>query len=154
MTDGSVTAPALLAMALLGGCTPSAAASLSSLTIAAYDGGKLVVSNPTAAAITLNGTVIVEGFDGKTWKPLVTDMNLVGSCPIDGIATPVASVTLQAGQALVPPSWRGWSCSGQCETHCRSNIYWGSGPFRFRLTKAAGTSLVSSSFQMPSQPKH
>lgn len=154
MTVRLAIASAALAAFLSNGCTSSAAVGVSSLVIAAHDGGTLVVSNPTTTAITIKGSVVVEGSDGKTWKPLITEMSLVGSCPIDGIAMPVATITLKPKQTLNPPPWRGWSCSGQCETHCRSNMYWGSGPFRFRLTDIAGAAIVSGSFGMPRQPAH
>lgn len=140
-----------MATLLLIGCTVPATAGPPSLTAVARDGGGLVVTNPTAAAVRLNGSVAVEGFYGRAWKPLITEMNLVGSCPIDGVVVPTKAVLLNPGQALSPPPWRGWSCSGQCETHCRSNIYWGSGPFRFRLTNTDGSVVFTNIFHMPSK---
>ena len=141
-----------LAAALLIGCAAPATAGLFSVRVVARDGGKLVVANPTAAPVRLNGSVRVEGFDGRAWKPLITEMMLVEVCPSDGVAVPVSAVVLSPGQTLSPPPWRGWSCRGQCETHCRSNIYWGSGPFRFRLTASSSATFVTNSFHMPVQP--
>lgn len=141
-----------LVAALLIGCPGVAVAGPSSLTVVARDGGQLLVSNSTSSPVRLNGSVVVEGFDGRVWKPLITEMNLVEACPADGIMLPGRPVLLSPGRKISPPAWRGWSCSGQCETHCRSNVYWGSGPFRFRLTAFAGTSYVTNSFRMAAQP--
>lgn len=152
MTSATQRLRSSLAVALLIGCTVPAAAGPSFLTVVARDGGKLIVANQTAASFRLKGSVVVEGFDGRVWKPLITEMNLVASCPTDGVVAPARAVLLSPGQKLSPPTWRGWSCSGQCETHCRSNVYWGSGPFRFRLTNASGAAIVTNSFRMPAEP--
>lgn len=123
------------------------------VTVTSRDGGGLVVENGAGAPVRLNGAVAVDGFDGKTWKPLITEMSLVAACDPDGVVRPSGVVVLGARQVLRPPPWRGWSCSGQCEAHCRSNIYWGSGPFRFRLTEATtGAEIASGRFSMPAHP--
>lgn len=122
------------------------------MTASARNGGILVVTNPTAAPIRLAGAVGVEGFDGRQWKPLITEINLVAACPIDGVVRPVPAMTLRPGQTFSPPPWQGWSCRGQCETHCRSNVYWGAGPFRFRVTEVSGRSAVTNRFRMPARP--
>lgn len=141
-----------LTAAVLTGSTFAGAVGVPGLKIVARDGGTLLVVNPTTDPIRLNGAVVVEGLHGQAWEPLSTEMNLIGSCPANGVAVTRPAVVLAAGQKLTPPRWRGWSCAGQCNAHCRSNLYWGSGPFRFRLTGATGAVFLTNSFRMPAQP--
>lgn len=115
--------------------------------------GHLTVTNTGSASVRLQPTVQVEALTGGAWHPVVTEMSLVSSCDPDGAVRPTPAYVELAGKAsMTPPPWRGWSCNGQCERHCRSNVYWGAGPFRFRVTLAAGNSFASNPFKMPELP--
>lgn len=132
---------------------PGIAMAAGRLEARARDGGGLTVVNGTGAAVRLQAAVGVEGLDRRGWNALPTEMNLVAACPAVEAEAPPAPVTLAPGARLSPPPWRGWSCSGQCELFCMSNAYWGTGPFRFRITTAArDATVVSAPFHMPDRP--
>ncbi len=116
--------------------------------------GHLTVTNTGLRPVFLQPLVLVEAWSGGTWHGLVTEMNLVPACDLEGVVRPLPGhVELPAGATLSPPPWRGWSCNGQCECHCRSNTYWGGGPFRFRVLSAdASSSYISKAFAMPKIP--
>ena len=116
--------------------------------------GHLTVTNTGPTPVLLQPNVQVEALSGGLWHALETEINLVAACDPDGVVRPLPDhIVLPVGASLTPPPWRGWSCNGQCERHCRNNVYWGAGPFRFRVvTSPAGRSFASEPFMMPKVP--
>ena len=115
--------------------------------------GHLTVTNTGTNPVFLRAGVVVESLADGVWRPLATEMNLVAACDPDGVVRQLPDhVALPAGASLTPPPWRGWSCNGQCERHCRNNTYWGTGPFRFRILAQDGRSSASAPFAMPRVP--
>ena len=116
--------------------------------------GRLTVVNLTGIPQRLRTAVIVEQRGPPGWAAVVTEMNLVAGCDPRGVASDTAACTvLGPQQSLAVPPWLGWSCNGQCQLHCRANIYWGGGPFRFAVLPCDGPArFVSAAFHMPSLP--
>lgn len=115
--------------------------------------GHLTITNNSPMSVSLKSVVLVEALSAGRWHPVVTEMNLVSACDPDGVVRPLKNdVELKARASLTPPPWRGWSCNGQCERHCRTNTYWGPGPFRFSVVTSDGRSFSSDPFKMPETP--
>ena len=117
--------------------------------------GRLTVVNLTGIPQRLRTAVIVEQQVASGWAAVVTEMNLVAGCDPRGAVLDTAACTvLGPQQSLTAPPWLGWSCNGQCQLHCRANIYWSSGPFRLAVLACDGPArFVSAAFPMPSLPR-
>lgn len=113
--------------------------------------GAIAVTNTTTVPQRVSTTVIVEGRAANGgWKPVQTELHLVRACDPEGTVRPLpAFVLIPARSAIRPPPWLGNLCHGQCNLHCRMDLPWGRGPFRFRLSDGAGRAVYSNIFVMP-----
>lgn len=150
---------ALIALALAG-CGPAAGQQAAALPAPVPSGSPplALVNGPAPGALTLiagaAGAMVerrlgVEARTAAGWAPITTEFAVVAACAPPAPATPLV---LAAGARFAVVPWRGFSCSGQCNTICRANIYYGRGPFRFVATLAGGARVVGPTFTMPDQP--
>jgi hypothetical protein len=129
------------------GCSRGAGAEETVLLRLGARPGEVSIINAGTVPVRLRSKIIVEYESDSGWLEALTEMYLGAQC--DAKAA-VDSVTIPAGQTLQPLPWEGFSCG--CHRSCRANVYWGDGPFRFRLTGCDGTSFVSEAFRMPRDP--
>jgi len=61
---------------------------------------------------------------------VASNLILAEACPA---GDPPKCIERAAGSKLRPAPWNGYSCSGQCNVHCKKNVYLGSGPFRLTV---------------------
>ena len=115
--------------------------------------GSLRIANAGPGAVTITRAVAVEARVGSRWERVNTEMNAVPMCAASSPA--LDQVRIASGGKLDAVPWRGFSCSGQCQSICRANIYYGGGPFRFVVTTIApvASQVTGPAFSMPPRPR-
>ena len=114
--------------------------------------GSLTIENRGAGAVELARKIAVEMRRGDTWAPVDTEFDAVAECAAPSNAG--ACVRLAGKSTLRAVAWRGFSCSGQCASICRANLYYGPGTFRFVVSTCDRKKQYRSEpFQMPASPR-
>jgi hypothetical protein len=80
--------------------------------------------------ISLSTRAVIEKYTPSGWVPIADNFLLGEACPS---GAPPDCITLAAGAKLRPVRWTGFSCSGQCNHHCKKNVYRGPGTFRLTI---------------------
>lgn len=114
------------------------------------DPGSFEIRN-SGAEIELASAVEVEQLQDGEWRHPRTKLTLAESCPKAAMAS---CVTLARDAVLHPVAWTGFSCSSQCETRCKKNVYLGPGTFRFVVLSCdRKRRFESDSFRLPALPQ-
>ena len=144
------------ALNLVAAALVMAAAAPAGLVLAGGAGpGSLILANRGAGQVTIARAIGVERRDATGWTAVHTEFNAVSSCPMPDrpAPAPAAVVSIPAGGSLKVVPWRGYTCSGQCETACMANLYLGPGTFRFVATMLPARARVTGpGFALP--PEH
>jgi len=98
--------------------------------------------------VELAWAVAVEQAVGEEWRPIVVEQfELVEQC-----GEIKSSPCRRLGERAVirPVPWTGYSCTSQCNTACRANVYYGPGRFRFVIRDCTGQWRVEGPpFELP-----
>ncbi len=104
----------------------------------------------TDAPVSLSMHAAVEKQTATGWVTVADNLLLAAACHT---GEPPQCVELAAGGKLRPVRWTGWSCSGQCNHHCKKNVYAGPGTFRLTVFSCdRSSSTHGPSFQLPASP--
>jgi hypothetical protein len=110
--------------------------------------GAFEVINTADADVDLAWEVGVEQRVGEQWRSIVVEQfELIEQC---GEIKQSPCRKLLAKGVIRPVPWTGYSCSSQCNTACRANVYYGPGQFRFIIRSCSGQEQINgSSFKLP-----
>ena len=104
-----------------------------------------------AQPVSLAGHAQVEKQTPSGWVPVGNPILLLEQCPS---AEPPACVTVAPDKPLRPVAWTGYSCSGQCNSSCKKNVYFGPGNYRLAaLSCDRSEKLYSPVFHLPRAPR-